>query len=104
MKAHTLAVLALSLAGLTTLGSAGCSDDDDNKGSTTSSGGHKSPYPTCDAVIKACHEFDTGAAGTIADCHSNAHGATSDEACVPFKDSCLAACAAAAEDAGVDGG
>lgn len=63
---------------------------------------HSSPYATCDAIIKACHPYDVGE-GTVNQCHSLAHEATSDGACVARKDECLQACASAAADAGAGG-
>lgn len=50
-----------------------------------------SPYPACDAIIKACHEKDVGG-GPVNACHEIAHGATSDDACIPKKDECIKTC------------
>ncbi|MBX3187300.1 MAG: hypothetical protein KF819_09800 [Labilithrix sp.] len=70
-----------------------------------SSGGHSSQFPSCDVIIKACHEKDVGA-GPVNDCHSLAHDAKSDDECAPKKDACLKTCAdadAGAADAAQDG-
>ncbi len=64
---------------------AGCSDDHSH--GTTS-------FATCLAIIDACHPVDPGT-GQIHECHEAAESATSDEACVAKKDSCLALCKAA---------
>jgi len=66
-----------------------------------------SPYPACDAIIKACHEKDVGE-GPVSACHGLAHDATGDDVCIPKKDECLKTCLEASVDAGVadatDGG
>jgi len=66
-------------------------------------GGHSSSYPSCDAIIKACHMNDVGA-GPVNDCHSLAHEATNDAVCAPKKDACLKTCQEAAADGGTDSG
>ena len=63
------------------------------------SGTHTSSFASCQAILDACHEFDTGE-GPVHDCHEIAHDATSEETCAPKKTACLATCAAAAADAG----
>jgi len=71
-------------------------------GATADGGAHSSPYPACDAIIKACHAKDVGA-GPVNDCHSVAHDATGDDVCIPKKDACLKTCAEAVVD-GSDAG
>jgi len=75
----------------------GCDDDHDHDHGST--GGHTSPYASCNAVTQACHEYDTGE-GPIHDCHDRAHAAKSDADCAATKDECLRLCAEAGKDAG----
>ncbi len=63
-------------------------------------GEHTSPYPSCQAILSACHELDTGE-GPIHECHEVAHDATSEADCAPRKAECLATCVEPA-DAGAD--
>ena len=66
----------------------GCHDDDDHT--------HTSTYPSCTAIIDACHPVDVGT-GAFHDCHELAHNATKEEDCAPKKTSCLALCAASSD-------
>lgn len=82
-----------------------CSDDHTTDGHdhavpTDEAGGHTSPYPSCNAITQACHQFDVGE-GEIHDCHEVGHDSTSDEPCAAVKAKCLALCV---EEAGTDGG
>jgi hypothetical protein len=66
-----------------------------NEASTTSSsssrgGRHLSPYPSCQAIIDACHPYDVGE-GPIHDCHDLASNGP-EAACAPKKDECVATC------------
>jgi hypothetical protein len=74
-----------------------CSDSHSHDG--VDGGAHTSAFASCQAILDACHEVDTGE-GPIHDCHDVAHDATSEETCAPKKAACLATCAAAAADAG----
>lgn len=89
-------VLSL-LALLAATAAAACSSDDHDH--TASGGVHSSPYPSCDAIIKACHLYDIGP-GPVHDCHDVGHGAKSDADCAPRKDACLKICDDASKDAG----
>ena len=77
----------------------GCSDHDHHAGA----GAHDSPYPTCKAIIDACHPYDVGE-GPVHDCHDQAHEAAGEASCIPIKDNCIQLCEAAGRDAGADGG
>jgi hypothetical protein len=96
--------MSILLAAALALATPGCKSDED---SNPYPHGHTSPYPTCDAIIKACHTVDLGE-GKPSECHGLGHDATKDEDCQPKKDECLKACAEAAEaglpgqDAGAD--
>lgn len=68
------------------------SDDSHDHGD----GGHHSDYPSCDAIIQACHPYDVGE-GPVHDCHDLGHGALNDSECASKKDDCLKICAAAAD-------
>ncbi|WP_146653862.1 hypothetical protein [Labilithrix luteola] len=71
-----------------------CSSDDDHSHSET--GGHTSPFASCQTIIDACHELDVGE-GPIHDCHEIGHDATEatgDGECVAKKDECLKTCVA----------
>jgi hypothetical protein len=72
-----------------------CSHDHD-EGET-----HTSTYPSCAAVLDACHPLDEGT-GLVHDCHNLAHDGT-EETCAPRKAECLAACVPKV-DAGGDAG
>jgi hypothetical protein len=62
--------------------------------------GHSSKYPSCDAIIKACHPLDVGD-GPIHDCHDFAHAeSATEEACAARKADCLRICVPS--DAGTD--
>jgi len=77
-------------------------DDHSHDIPTDEAGGHTSPYPSCNAIVMACHKYDVGE-GPIHDCHEVGHAATSDEPCVAQKAACLALCvdeAGAGSDAG----
>lgn len=74
--------------------------DHDHTVPTDKEGGHTSPYPSCNAITQACHEFDVGE-GPVHDCHELGHDSTSDEPCAAKKDACLALCVA---EGGVDAG
>jgi len=83
-----------------------CSDDH-HHGSSGTSGGHTSPYVSCQQIIDRCHPLDVGE-GAIHDCHEVAHEASSEEACAAKKDECFRACVPAADggstEAGSEGG
>lgn len=80
---------------------AACSDDHSHE---HSSGGHTSPYPSCNEITQTCHSVDVGD-GPIHDCHDKAHGAKDDATCAAIKDNCLSICRAAADGGtGGDGG
>ena len=89
------------LAAATIATAAGCTSSDGHDHS--SSGGHSSEYPSCDAIIKACHLYDIGP-GPVHDCHDVGHAAKSDADCAPKKDACLKTCndAAMASDGGME--
>lgn len=78
-----------------------CSDnhDDGDHHDDAGTGGHTSPYPSCQRIIDACHEYDVGA-GPVHDCHDLAHDAKGDGDCTSREASCLATCAAAGKDSG----
>lgn len=80
--AAALAAVALLLA---------CHDDDEHGHSNTTT--HTSDFPSCQAIIDACHPLDVGE-GPIHDCHDVAHDATSDQACAAKKAECLKTCVA----------
>lgn len=105
MKTLIITSVFAMVAGAALVGSAGCSSDGDKNSSSSSSGyvDHSSPYPDCDAIIKACHPYDVGE-GTVHDCHDQGHEATSNDKCAPVKEMCLKACQEAAAAAGADGG
>lgn len=84
----------------------GCSSDDDKPASSSSSSSsssgeseHSSPYPSCQAIIDACHPLDVGD-GPIHDCHEVAHDNGTEATCAAKKSECLATCVAG--DAGSD--
>lgn len=85
-----LCVTTLVATALVVLGA--CSSNDDHH--------HDSSYPSCDAIIEACHPVDKGEGGKISECHTLAHEATGDATCAPKKDECVHVCEAAATDAG----
>ena len=89
------AVVTLSIA----IFPAACSSSDDPKPGPYTE--HSSPYPSCDAIIKACHPYDVGE-GDIHDCHDQGHEAHSDADCAPVKQQCLDLCAAAADGGTAD--
>lgn len=93
-------VLAASLAAIACVYA--CSDDHDHDHGA-SSGGHTSPYPSCNAITQACHAVDVGE-GEIHDCHDLGHAAKGDSDCAPQKDRCVTLCNAAAMDGGMEGG
>jgi len=84
-------LLAAATAALTSVYACGHDDDHDH-----ATGPHTSPYPSCNAITQACHQYDVGP-GAIHDCHEIGHGATSDGPCAAEKDRCLALCAQAAD-------
>lgn len=97
-------MLPLTLVFAVACGDDDVADDDDDTDE------HTSEYPACAAIIEACHPVDTGD-GDIAECHSTAHGASSNAVCEPEQERCVALCEAAAgdddddateEDAGAD--
>jgi hypothetical protein len=82
----------------------GCSSDDDKgQSSSSSSGGdeHTSPFPSCQAILTACHPLDVGE-GPIHDCHELAHDDGTEEKCAAKKAECLTTCSPKADagDAG----
>ena len=90
-------LLVAAIVGTGMLGSAGCHDDDHSH--DTATGGHTSPYPSCNEITQSCHEVDVGD-GPIHDCHDKAHAATGEADCSGIKAACLALCAAAKVDGG----
>lgn len=78
-----------SVAALTLLFA--CHDDDDHSHSDTTA--HTSEFPSCQAIVDACHPLDVGA-GPIHDCHDVGHDATSDAPCAAKKAECLKTCVA----------
>lgn len=75
-----------------------CDDDHDHDARDP----HQDTFPSCEAIIDACHYVDVGE-GEIHACHDLAHDSTSEEACAARKDECLALCASdagGAADAG----
>jgi hypothetical protein len=99
MNYRLFAVLAFAAAAVTSMVAVGCKDAHSDDHGSTSSGGHTSPYPSCNEILEACHEVDVGA-GPVHDCHDQAHEATSDAPCVPVKANCLKICGDAKADAG----
>lgn len=80
----------------------GCSDDKKAATPEEGEGDHKSPFPSCQAIIDVCHPVDVGE-GPASECHDVAHDdGASEEKCAARKTECLATCAAAAE--ALDGG
>jgi hypothetical protein len=69
----------------------GCSSDDDQKPSSSSGGDHTSPYPSCQAILDACHPLDVGE-GPIHDCHELAHEEGTEQTCAAKKAECLTTC------------
>jgi hypothetical protein len=65
-----------------------CSDNHDpGEHATSSSGGHTSQFPSCNAIIEACHPLDVGE-GPIHECHDLSE-ATSDAPCAAQKYRCI---------------
>lgn len=64
-------------------------------------GEHPPGAESCQAIIDACHDVDTGP-GEISDCHDTAHDEGTAAACDPIEDRCVMLCEAAAshDDAG----
>ncbi|MBX3233617.1 MAG: hypothetical protein KIT84_11485 [Labilithrix sp.] len=81
----------------------GCSDDDDHDHSSSSSGGHTSEFPSCQAIITACHPLDNGP-GPAHDCHEVGHDNPTEEKCAAKKAECLATCTAPGTSDAGDGG
>ncbi|MBX3209423.1 MAG: hypothetical protein KF764_30600 [Labilithrix sp.] len=101
-KKAKLMAMAMATAATAALAWTGCdSHEEGGHGSADGGGGHTSPYPSCNEVVEACHEVDTGE-GEIHDCHDTAHGAKADSDCAGTKARCLEICAAAKADAGAD--
>lgn len=82
----------------------GCSDDDHSH-DTGEEGGHSSPYPSCQAIIDACHPKDIGE-GAAHDCHEIAHDNGTEEKCAAAKSQCLVTCGTVQglPDGGADAG
>lgn len=80
----------------------GCSSDpSDHHGSSS---GEPSPFPSCQAILDACHPADTGE-GPANACHELVHDDGTEEKCAPKKVECEATCRAILADAGTtDGG
>ncbi len=102
---HALLPLSLSLS-LSLSVVLGC-----GPGDAGSDAGRPTGLVDCDAIVEACHDYDTGT-GPLTECHDLAHDATSNTVCLPERERCVALCEAAAamtdagahdEDAG-DGG
>ena len=92
----TFAVVASALA----FASVGCTSSSSTAADAGAQREHASPYPSCDAIIQACHPLDVEE-GPIHDCHDFGHAPTSSEAaCAAKKAECLAICVAT--DGGVD--
>ncbi len=58
-------------------------------------------FPSCKAIIDACHPVDTGE-GPGRDCHDIGHAGKSEEECAPKKAACVATCLAMVADSGTD--
>jgi hypothetical protein len=82
MNAKTLGVMV----SVTALAWA-CSEDHEHGGTMT---GHTSEFPSCQAIIDACHPLDVGD-GPIHDCHDVA-SAGPEASCAAKKTECLATC------------
>ena len=93
--ASLLSLVALTFA---------CSSDDPKTPATptTENGEPTSPFPSCQAILHACHPLDVGE-GAIHDCHETAHDDGTEAKCAAAKDHCLEVCVS---DAGApaDGG
>ncbi len=87
--------LAAALATALTVALVACSDSHSHTDAGASS------FPSCQAIVAACHEVDPGS-GPVHECHESAEAAKADSECSPKKDACLALCKAPAVDAGVD--
>ena len=92
----TLKLLALPSAFVAVFALAqGCSSSDDTKSNTSSSSGENgeptSPFPSCQAILHACHPLDVGE-GAIHDCHETAHDNGTEAKCAAAKDQCLKVC------------
>jgi hypothetical protein len=74
-------------------------DGHDHTVPTDEAGGHTSPFPTCQKIIDACHEYDIGE-GEVHDCHEVGHDAKDDTSCSAKLADCTRICAAAGADAG----
>lgn len=101
MKVDPTMTKTVALALLTAAAWMGCHSHDEDSHTTPT--GHTSPYPACNAILEACHQFDIGE-GPIHNCHETGHDAKSDSDCTPVKEACLQLCAAAKADAGSDAG
>jgi hypothetical protein len=81
----------------------GCSRDDKSSSSSSSgeteNGEPTSPFPSCQAILHACHPLDVGE-GDIHDCHETAHDNATEAKCAAAKDNCLKICV---PDAGASG-
>lgn len=89
MSPRTASRLFAAVALLALAATAHCSSSEDPP--PTDGGLHSSPYPSCDAIIKACFAKDLGE-GRVSECHGLGHNARSDAPCAAEKDSCIAAC------------
>lgn len=74
----------------------GCSSDDDHHSSSSSGGDHTSPYPSCQAIIDACHPVDVGD-GPQHDCHEIAHDNGTEASCAAKKAECLVTCSSVSD-------
>lgn len=68
----------------------GCASDD---APSTETDRHTSPYPSCQAIIDACHPKDIGE-GAVHDCHDVASNGP-EASCSARKAECIATCNAA---------
>ena len=101
-RARSLGVPSCVLAAFWLLGIAATTHCSSSEEPPRDGGLHSSPYPACDAIIKACFAKDLGE-GKVSECHGLGHNAKSDAPCVAEKDACIAACDAAVLP-GVDAG
>lgn len=73
----------------------GCSSSDTAANTSSSSSGENgeptSPFPSCQAILHACHPLDVGE-GAIHDCHETAHDNGTEATCAAAKDQCLKTC------------
>ena len=106
MKLEVLGALAFSLVVM-----AACSDHHDDDGhddgdghhsSSSGASGHTSEFPSCQAIIDACHPADVGE-GPAHDCHEIAHDNGTEDKGAAKKQECIVTCqTVTGADAGTD--